>query len=181
MVFICKLFQSRLEAGQLQVVWRFQWSYSCQDDCGICYTCAEPTWLKPCFASHVVGNVSNNSFTFPQSSGKCSLLFVQKSDHPCVWNTTRASSSVCMSMRRSWMVEAHSLMLVCWQKGIGPNNSLCNVTFGVISTTEWLIVCHKSDERITAISTRTANQSNWLKNTSTFCNLRLAVTTFTCH
>ena len=31
-------------------------------------------------------------------------------------------------------------MLVSWQKGISPSNFLCNVTFGVISTTESLYI-----------------------------------------
>jgi len=40
------------------------------------------------------------------------------------------------SMRHSWIVQPHSLMLVSWQKDISPSNLLRSVTFGVISTTE---------------------------------------------
>jgi len=75
-------------------------------------------WQKPCSATYVMANVSNNSFTSPQSSGKRSLHLIQKSDHPCVWNITGTSSSLWMWIRRFWMVELHSLMLASWQKAI---------------------------------------------------------------
>jgi len=63
MVFICKLFQSRLHVGQ------FKWSspilfmskrlrYLLR----VCSTCQ-----KPCSGKYVAGNPSNISFTFPKS------------------------------------------------------------------------------------------------------------------
>jgi len=39
LVFICKLFQSRLQVAHLSRM-AFPWSCSCQDDCGICYAYA---------------------------------------------------------------------------------------------------------------------------------------------
>jgi len=85
------------------------------------------TWQKPCSAKYVVGNASNNSFTFPRSSGKYSLHSIQKFDHSCVCDITRASSSLYMSMKRSWMMESHSLTIVSWRKGISASNFVRNV------------------------------------------------------
>jgi len=57
---------------------------------------------------------------------------------PSAWiKCFTASSSIWISMRLSWMVESHSLMLVSWQKGISPSHALRNPSFGVISATEW--------------------------------------------
>ena len=57
---------------------------------------------------------------------------------PCVWNIARTSLSLWMLTRCIWMVEPNSPMLASRHKGISSNNFLRNVTFDVISTTEWL-------------------------------------------
>ena len=130
MLLICKLFQSRLRVGQLKLygispilfMSRRLWYLLC-----VC-----STWQKPCSGNYVVGNAMSNSFTFPQSSRKRSLHFLQKCDHPCAWNITQASSLLWLLMRCSWIVESHSLIWVSWQKAISPGNFQHNVNFGVI-------------------------------------------------
>jgi len=111
---------------------------SCPDDCGIYLLRVCSSWQKPCSAKYIVGKVSNNCLTFLQSSGNRPLLLIQKFDHPLIWNIARDSSSLWMSMARSWMVQSHSSMLASRQKAILPSNFLCNVTFGMSFTTEWL-------------------------------------------
>jgi len=63
MVFICKLFQSRLQVAQFK--WSFPDLVHVKDDCGIYYACV--VLGKPCSAKYVVGNSSIISFTFSES------------------------------------------------------------------------------------------------------------------
>jgi len=91
--------------------------------------CVCTTWQKSCSEKYVVGNDRNKSFTFPLTSGKRSLHLIQKFHHPCVWNITRTSLSLWMSMRRSWMVQPHSL--TSWQKAVSPG------TFYAMQLSAW--------------------------------------------
>ena len=103
---------------------------------------------KTLLSKNAVGNTSNN-FTFPQSSGKRSLHLIQKLNQPFVRNIARVTSSLWMSMRRSWMVESQSLMLVSWQNGISPSNFLWHLSFGVISIAESLYNRHLKSGHLT--------------------------------
>jgi len=63
MVFICKLFQSRLQVGQFK--WSFPDVAHIKAIAVLVRVCS--TWQKPCSGKYVVGNPSNISFTFPES------------------------------------------------------------------------------------------------------------------
>jgi len=111
--------------------------FSCQDDCSVFYACAvlgkhlaqqNTSWETPVIIASIFPKVLENAHCTPLN--------------PKIWLSVcmiaRASSSLWMSMRHFWMVESHSLVLVSWHKAISLSNFLRNVTFGVISTTEWL-------------------------------------------
>ena len=138
MVFICKLLKTGCKSFSLSHMVFLQ-SCSCQDDCSIYYACAvlgrnlsqrNMLWETPVIVVTL----------FPEVLENRSLHLMKKYDYlcQCVWNTTWSSSSLSMSMISCWLLESYLLMLVYWQKGISPSNFLCNETFSVISTSEWL-------------------------------------------
>jgi len=69
------------------------WFMSSPDDCSMYYTCAVLGWdlaQQPMSWEMPV----DNTFTFPQSSTKCSLYLIQVSDQPFEWNVGWASLSL---------------------------------------------------------------------------------------
>jgi len=68
LVFICKFFKAGCKLLSLSRM-AFPQSCSCQDDCGICYVYAVGCLAETLHSKNVIGNASNNSFTYSQSSG----------------------------------------------------------------------------------------------------------------
>jgi len=85
MVFICKLFQSRLQVSQFK--WRFTDLVHVKA-IAIFITRVQHL-VETCSGKYIVGNPSNISFTFPQSSEKRSLHLIQKFAHPYIWKIIR--------------------------------------------------------------------------------------------
>ena len=117
MVFICKLFQSRLQAGQFKSydvlpIWFMsrRWRYSLR----VFSACQ-----KPCSGKIRRGKPQKYiSFTFAQISGKRTLHSIRKISPSPSMKYNRGPSSLCMLIRPYLMVKSHLLMLVSWLKAI---------------------------------------------------------------